>query len=88
MLLGASLPIPVEVALLAVAVAVVGWAATAPTGPVAIGSSLLSLNGFRENGMAQLAPNPRVDLPVAVVLVCAWALAGVARIASTRGTNR
>jgi hypothetical protein len=75
MVLGSAVPLVVEVAVLAVLVAVVGWAAAAPAGLVAVGTSLLSLNGFGENGLGVLAVHPRVDVPVAVVLLAVWAMA-------------
>jgi hypothetical protein len=72
-------PVAVEVGVLAGLVAVVGWSATVPAGLVAVGVSVLSLNGFRENGSGVLAVHPRVDVPVAVTLLCVWALAWAAR---------
>jgi hypothetical protein len=78
-LVGRALPLAVEVAVLAGLVAAVGWAAMAPAGLLAVGSAVVSLNGFRENGLGVLAVHPRVDAPVAVTLVCAWAVAWAVR---------
>ncbi len=78
-LLARTPPLTVEVGVLAVLVAAVGWSATVPAGLVAVGVSALSLNGFRENGLGVLALHPRVDVPVAVTLLCVWALAWAAR---------
>jgi hypothetical protein len=74
-LVGRALPLAVEVGLLAVLVAVVGWSVTVPAGLLAVGSSVVCLNGFRENGLGVLSPHPRVDVPVAVTLLCVWAVA-------------
>ncbi len=74
-LLGSLLPLAVEVGVLAVLVAVIGRVATAPAGLLAVGASVLSLNGFREDGLGVLAIHPRVDVPVAVTLLCVWAVA-------------
>src|SRR6266536_3462522 len=87
-LVGSGLPLAVEVAVLSALVAAIGWAATAPAGLVAVGASVLSLNGFRENGLGVLALHPRVDVPVAVTLLCAWALAWAAGEASRGRVSR
>ena len=73
--LGSRVPLAVEVAVLAAVVAAVGWSSAAPAGLLAVGTSLLSLNGFHENSLGVLAVHPRVDVPVAVTLFCVWALA-------------
>jgi hypothetical protein len=77
-LCGSAVPLGVEVGVLAAVVAALGWAAAAPAGLVAVGASALSLNGFRENGLGVLAAHPRVDVPVLVTLLCAWAVAWAA----------
>jgi hypothetical protein len=64
---------------LAAFAAAVGWAATAPAGLLAMGSAVVSLNGFRENGLGVLAVHSRVDVPVTVTLLCAWAVAWAVR---------
>ena len=74
-LLGDRVPMPAEVAVLAVVAAVAGYAAAAPAGLLAVGCSVLSFNGFRENGLGTLAVHPRVDGPVALALLAAWAVA-------------
>jgi hypothetical protein len=43
-LFGRALPLAVEVAVLAVLVAAVGWTATAPAGLLAVGFAVVSLN--------------------------------------------
>jgi hypothetical protein len=68
-----------EVAVLAVVVAVVSFEAAAPAGLLAVGSSVLSLDGFAEHDFGQLGWEPRVDLPVAAMLLLVWALAWAAR---------
>jgi hypothetical protein len=68
-----------EVAVLAVVVAVVAFEAAAPAGLLAVGSSVLSLDGFAEHDFGQLGWEPRVDLPVAAVLLLVWAVAWAAR---------
>jgi hypothetical protein len=73
-LLGSRVPLAVEVALLAAVVAAVGWSSNAPAGLVAVGTAVLSLNGFRENGLGVLHAYPRVDVPVTVTLLCVWAV--------------
>jgi hypothetical protein len=78
-LFGRALPLAVEVAVLAAFAAAVGWAATAPAGLLAMGSAVVSLNGFRENGLGVLAVHSRVDVPVTVTLLCAWAVAWAVR---------
>jgi hypothetical protein len=77
-LIGAGGPAQFEVVMLAAVVAVVGWATVAPGGLIAVGTALLSFNGFRENGLGVLAVHPRVDGPVALALLAAWALAWAA----------
>jgi hypothetical protein len=77
-LCGSAVPVAVEAGVLAALVAAVGWAAAAPAGLVAVGTSVLSLNGFRENGLGVLAVHPRVDVPVLVTLCCVWAVAWAA----------
>lgn len=76
---GTLLPTGLEVIALAAVVAVFGWYASGWAGPIAIGSALLSLNGFRENGLGSLALHPRVDVPVALILLAVWAVAWWAR---------
>jgi hypothetical protein len=44
-----------------------------------MGSAVVSLNGFRENGLGVLAVHSRVDVPVTVTLLCAWAVAWAVR---------
>jgi hypothetical protein len=78
-LFGRAQPLAVEVGLLAVFVAVIGWTVTAPAGLLAVGSSVVCLNGFRENGLGVLSIHPRVDVPVAVTLLCVWAVAWALR---------
>jgi hypothetical protein len=78
-LAGHALPLAVEVAVLAALVAAVGWSATAPAGLVAVGSAVLCLNGFRENGLGVLAAHARVDVPTTVTLLCVWAIAWAVR---------
>jgi len=85
---GRVLPLAVEVAVLAVFVAAVGWAVTAPAGLLAVGSAVASLNAFRENGLGVLAVHPRVDVPVAVTVLCAWAVAWAARDSGGRRPRR
>jgi hypothetical protein len=68
-----------EVAVLAVVVAVVSFEAAAPAGLLAVGSSVLSLDGFAEHSFGQLGWEPRVDLPVAAALLLVWAMAWAAR---------
>jgi hypothetical protein len=87
-LVGRALPLTVEVGLLAVLVAAVGWAATVPAGLVAVGSGVLCLNGFRENGLGVLAVHPRVDVPAAVTLLCVWAVAWAMREAGGPSVRR
>jgi hypothetical protein len=67
-----------EVAVLALVVAVVGFRAAAPAGLVAVGSSLLSLNGFAEHEFGELGWRPGVDVRVAALLLCVWAIAWAA----------
>jgi hypothetical protein len=76
--LGSWVPLPIEMSVLVLLVATVGLLATAPAGLIAVGACLLSLNAFRENGLGVLALHPRVDGPVAVTLLCAWASAWAA----------
>lgn len=73
------LRLAVEVGILALVVAIVGFEATAAAGLVAIGSSLLSLNGFGLHEFGELGWHPSVDVPVAVALLCVWAVAWSAR---------
>jgi hypothetical protein len=77
-LFGRALPLAVEVGVLAALVAAVGWSVTMPAGLLAVGSSVACLNGFRENGLGVLSLHPRVDVPVAVTLLCVWAVAWAA----------
>jgi hypothetical protein len=86
-LAGTHLPTGVEILALAAIVAVFGWRAGAPAGLVAVGSSLLSLNGFRENRLGTLAPHPWVDVPVALALLCVWASAWWARESAARSID-
>jgi hypothetical protein len=73
-----------EVAVLALIVGVVGFESTVSVGLVAVGTSLLSLNGFAEDAYGQLGWHPVVDLRAAAVLGAALALACAAR----RGVDR
>jgi hypothetical protein len=73
-----------EVAVLALVVGAVGFESTVSVGLVALGTSLLSLNGFAEDAYGQLGWHPGVDLRAAAVLCAALALACVAR----RGVDR
>ena len=68
-----------EVAVLALVVGVVGFESTVSVGLVAVGTSLLSLNGFAEDAYGQLGWHPGVDLRAATVLATALALASAAR---------
>ena len=68
-----------EVAVLALVVGVIGFESTVPVGLVAVGTSLLSLNGFAEDAYGQLGWHPAVDLRAAAVLCVALALASAAR---------
>jgi hypothetical protein len=83
---GASVPLPAAVAVLATLVAGVGWVARAGAGLLAVGSSWLCLNGFRENSAGTLALHPRVDGPAAAVLAVAWLLVFSIRVVSLRRT--
>lgn len=76
--------IAAEIAVLALAVGIVGFESTAGAGLVVIVSSLLSLNGFVEDRYGQLGWHPGVDLRAAAVFCTAWALAYAAR----RGVDR
>lgn len=76
---GSMARLAAEVGVLALVVAVVGFEATAPAGLIAVGSSALSVNGFAVHGFGELGWYPSVDLPVAVILLCVWALAWSAR---------
>jgi hypothetical protein len=78
MLLGSWAPAPVELAVLAALVALAGWAATAPAGLVAVGTSLLAFNAFHENGLGVLAVHPQVDGPLALLLAAVWVVSRVA----------
>ena len=73
-----------EVAVLALVVGVIGFESTVPVGLVAVGTSLLSLNGFAEDAYGQLGYHPGVDLRAAAVLCVALFLASAAR----RGVDR
>jgi hypothetical protein len=86
-LAGTRLPVGAEFVALAGVVAVFGWRAGAPAGLVAVGSSVLSLNGFRENRLGTLALHPWVDMPVALALLCVWAVAWWARESATRSVD-
>jgi hypothetical protein len=74
-LVGGRVPMPAEVAVLALVVAVAGYVAAAPAGLLAVACSVLSFNGFRENGLGTLAVHPGIDGPVALTLLAAWAVA-------------
>ena len=73
-----------EVAVLALVVGVIGFESTVSVGLVAVGTSLLSLNGFAEDAYGQLGWHPSLDLRAAAVLCAALALACAAR----RGVDR
>jgi hypothetical protein len=68
-----------EVAALALVVAAVGFESTPAAGMVAVGSSVLSLNGFGLHELGELGWEPGVDLPAAAVLLCVFATAWSAR---------
>lgn len=68
-----------EVAALTIVVAVVGYTAAAPAGLLAVGSAVLSFNGFGQHEYGELGWEPGVDGPVAVVLLIVWAVAWAAR---------
>lgn len=74
-----GLRLAAEVAVLALVVGVVGFESTVSVGLLAVGTSLLSLNGFAEDAYGQLGWHPGVDLRAATVLVAALALACAAR---------
>ena len=73
-----------EVAMLALVVGVIGFESTGSVGLIAVGTSLLSLNGFAEDAYGQLGWHPTVDLRAAAVLSAALALACAARRAVDR----
>jgi hypothetical protein len=73
-----------EVAVLALVVGVVGFESTLSVGLLAVGTSVLSLNGFAEDAYGQLGWHPAVDLRAVAVLCVALALACAAR----RGVDR
>ena len=79
-----GLQLAVEVVVLALVVGVVGFESTVSVGLLAVGTSLLSLNGFAEDAYGQLGWHPAVDLRAAVVLCIALGLACAAR----RGVDR
>jgi hypothetical protein len=76
---GSPARLEAEVAVLAVVVAVLAFEAAAPAGLLAVGSSVLSLDGFAEHRFGQLGWEPGVDLPVAALLLVVWAMAWAAR---------
>lgn len=67
-----------EVALLGLLVAVVSFESTVPAGLLAVGSSVLSLNGFAENGLGVLDLHLQVDGPVLLSLLAVCVLARAA----------
>lgn len=69
-----------ELAVLAVIVALVGVEAAAPAGLIAVGSSVLALNGFADHRFGELGWQPGTDLRVTVLLGCVWAAARAARV--------
>jgi hypothetical protein len=81
---GSGTQLAAEVAVLALVVGVVGVVSTGSVGLVAVGTSLLSLNGFAEDAYGQLGWHPGVDLRAAAVLSAALVLACAAR----RGLDR
>lgn len=68
-----------EVTVLGLLVAVVSFESTFPAGLLAVGSSVLSLNGFALNGLGVLDPHLRVDVPVLLVLLTVCVLGRTAR---------
>ncbi|MCK9930591.1 hypothetical protein MXD62_26075 [Frankia sp. Mgl5] len=81
---GAAVPLAAEVAVFAMVVAAVGWMARAGAGLVAVVSSWLCVNGFRENTAGVLSLHPRVDVPVVAVLATVWLVTWSARLLSLR----
>lgn len=71
---GSGLRVAAAVAVLAVVVAVIGFESTAPAGLLAIGTSVLSLNGFTEDAYGQLGWHPTTDSRAAAALLLAWCL--------------
>jgi len=76
---GSVTRLAVEVTVLAVVAAVVGFEAGAAAGPVVVGSSVLSLNGFAVHEYGRLGWEPRTDLLAAAVLAAAWAIGYLTR---------
>ena len=74
-----GLRLAAEVAVLALVVGVVGFESTVSVGFLAVGTSLLSLNGFAEDAYGQLGWHPAIDLRAAAVLCVALSLACAAR---------
>ena len=62
----------------------IGFESTGSVGLIAVGTSLLSLNGFAEDAYGQLGWHPAVDLRAAAALCAALALACAARRAVDR----
>ena len=76
---GSGTQLAAEVAMLALVVGVIGFESTGSVGLIAVGTSLLSLNGFAEDAYGQLGWHPAVDLRAAAALCAALALACAAR---------
>lgn len=77
-------PLNMEIALLALAIATVAWAARPAAGALAVVSSCLSLNGIRLNDHAVLLPHPAIDIPVLLALNAVWLTVWAARETSLR----
>lgn len=77
-------PLNLEIALLALAVAVVAWIARPASGALAVVSSCLCLNGIRLNDRGILQPHPTVDLPVLLAMTAVWLTVWAARETSLR----
>ncbi len=73
-----------EIALLALAVAIMSWTTRPAAGALAVLSSCLCLNGFRLNELGVLQPHPAVDLPVLLALSTVWLVVWAAREISLR----
>jgi hypothetical protein len=88
---GSGLRTAAEVAVLAIVVAVIGFESTAPAGLLAMGTSVLSLNGFTEDAYGQLGWHPATDSRAAAALLLAWgfgyaARAGVEQVGPRQGS--
>lgn len=76
---GSGPRIAAEVAVLAIVVAVIGFESTASAGLLAMGTSVLSLNGFTEDAYGQLGWHPATDSRAAAALLLAWGFGCAAR---------